>query len=129
MAGEIAEQELSNASVVSERELAQDREIARSRASAVHMWASAQCYLSGKWETPGSCTPCDEFLESTRGVVRTKLTEGATSAAVMTLAERLDLGSRLSWGDVVETLSGCGLDCGSLSVQSLPAAPPAAGAP
>jgi hypothetical protein len=47
------------------------------------------------------------------------------SAEVIRLAERLDIRGRLCWDEVADLL-GEQLQCGSLSVDALPSAPPEA---
>jgi hypothetical protein len=50
LAGQIAEAELARGTSVGESEVAQDRELARCRASFIHLWADAHCRRDARWE-------------------------------------------------------------------------------
>ena len=122
-AGEIAENELGPGTVVDESELAQDRALARCRASFIHLWADGRCRRDGSWESNTTCSLCDAFLSSLRSVVKAQLLKPTVSAQVVRLAESLEVRGRLHWDEVVDFLKEH-LDYGSIHIDALPGAPP-----
>lgn len=122
VAGEIAEGLLGHGSCVAESEVAQDRELARCRASFIHFWSESRCRAEGQWESGVACPHCDDFLGRLRSVVEAQLLNSTVSRQVVGLATVLDERNRLDWGEVTGLVKG-DLAFGSLHVDALPSAP------
>ena len=123
LAGESADGRLADGASATEAELVQDRYLARSRASAVHLWKDARCYQSGGTSSEGECSECDAFIASVRERVGGIIDDSRVSTAVVALAEHLAARQRLSGIEVSEFLSARGLNLGSVPADALPAAP------
>ena len=123
VAGEIGEECLLGSCDASPAELDKDRQIARSRASAVHLWASTDCYL-GTLVPSKPCLDCDGFLDALRPAVRVILTQSAVSNAIEKLATRLGTQPRMTGPEAEHLLVTLGIQQGSVAAGSLPAAPP-----
>ena len=102
--------------------LAVDREKAASRASAIHLWRSSDCYLNGHW-TEGTCSDCIGYLAALKGAVGRIIEEHRVRAAISGLAIRLERSRRLATEDIDEILRAAGLEPGSVPTSALPLAP------
>lgn len=122
VAGEIADTLLPGGLAATPTELTRDRRIARSRASAVHMWKDHACYLSFDPNGDGECEDCRAFLASVQKVVHGIMNGPDVSNAILALAQQLESRSRLSGSEVREFLQARGLRPGA-AAPKLPPAP------
>jgi hypothetical protein len=122
VAGELADTLLPGGSPATDAELARDRSLARSRASAVLMWKDTDCYLSGGPHSDGECADCDAFIASVREVVHRIVNDPDVSNAIVALAQQLESRPRLSGKEMRRFLEDRGLDSG-VAASRLPPAP------
>jgi len=123
VAGIIGEEGILGQVAGSTEECAIDRELASTRASAVHLWSSVSCHLGLNSSESGICHDCESFLEALRAAVRRIINEPNVCGAVTTLASELETRSRMSAMEVEHLLNTNGLQKGSVLSEALPPAP------
>jgi hypothetical protein len=124
IAGEIAECRFTGVrEPVDPSEVAADREKVRSRASAIHIFASGDCFVTGKWARAEACALCDRFIDQLRTTVSGILDERQVWDAVNALAEELKTKRRLEGEEITEFLGSGNLVFGSRPIAHLPPPP------
>ena len=124
IAGEIAEGRFTGvAEPVDPSEVAADREKVRSRASAIHIFASGDCFVTGKWAKGEQCDHCETFIGQLRATVSDILNEQNVWEAITALAEELKAKGRMEGEEIGEFLGARKLAFGGRAVSQLPPAP------